>query len=76
MTRKEKYLNSDDLEDSADGGDDYVRHGLNAPKKSPMRRKNKFRPNEFETEKKKKNRNRHYRHSIRYEFDDLERKED
>jgi hypothetical protein len=69
VKRKTYFLNSYLLEDPTDESDNYSNPGLNAPKRSPMRRKEKFRTKEFKTEGKNKERRRNYRSSIRYDFD-------
>ena len=72
MKRKTYFLNSCFLEDSTDTSDDFSDVGLIAPKRSPMRRKEKFRTKEikdFKTEGKNKERRRNYRSSIRYDFE-------
>ena len=56
------------LEDSHDESDDYSGLGLSEPKRSPMRRKEKFRTKDFQAEKKHKERKRGYRNKIQYDF--------
>ena len=67
---KETYSrNKAESEDSFDEADDYNNPGLNAPKHSPMRRKEKFREKEFRAEKKHKERKRNSRNKIKYDFE-------
>lgn len=67
---KEIYTwNKAELEDSLDDSEDYGSPGLNAPKRSPMHRKEKFRTKDFKTGKKHKNRNRNLRNTIRYDYE-------
>ena len=56
------------LEDSYDESDGYGSLDLSEPKRSPMRRKEKFRTKDFQTERKHKDRKRGYRNKIQYEF--------
>ena len=56
------------LEDSHDESDDYSDRGLSEPKRSPMRRKEKFRTKDFQVEKKHKEHKRGYRNKIQYDF--------
>lgn len=65
--KKEAYFrNTDELDDSLDESDGYSGPGINTPKRSPMRRKAKFRTKEFNTEKKHHDRKRNYR--SKYDF--------
>jgi hypothetical protein len=67
--KKETYSrNRDKLADSYDESDDYSGLGLSEPKRSPMRRKEKFRTKDFQAEKKHKERKRGYRNKIQYDF--------
>jgi hypothetical protein len=67
--KKETYsLNRDELEDSFDEPDHYSDPGLNEPKRSPMRRKEKFRTKDFKSEKKHKDRKRNYHNKYDFEF--------
>ena len=68
MKRQAYFLNKYRPEDSSDESDDYSDHGLNAPKRSPMRRKEKFRNKDKNTEGKHKDRKRGYRNKIQYDF--------
>jgi hypothetical protein len=61
--------NTDELQDSTDDSDDYSDPALYEPKQSPMRRKEKFRTNDFKSEKKHKNHRRDYRSKIKYDFE-------
>ena len=66
---KETYSrNRVELEDSTDESDDYSSPGLNEPRQSPMRRKEKFRTKDFTTEKKHQDRKRNLRNKIKYDF--------
>jgi hypothetical protein len=68
--KKQTYLrNTEELENLADQPDDYFGAGLNAPKRSPMHRKAKFRTKEFITGKKQKERERNYRRKMKYDFE-------
>jgi hypothetical protein len=70
MMEKETYSRNRDVpEDSFDKSGDYSGLGLNAPKYSPMRRKEKFRTKDFKTEKKHKDRKRNLRNKIKYDFE-------
>jgi hypothetical protein len=67
---KETYTwNTAGLEDAFDDSEEYSSPGLNAPKYSPMRRKEKFRTKDFKTEKKPKDRKRNLRNKIKYDFE-------
>jgi hypothetical protein len=67
--KKETYSrNRGKLEDSYDESDDYSGLGLSEPKRSPMRRNEKFKTKDFQTEKKHKARKRGYRNKIQYDF--------
>ena len=67
--KKETYSrNRDEFDDSYDGSDDYSGPDLSEPKRSPMRRKEKFRTKDFQAEKKHKDRKRSYRNKIQYDF--------
>ena len=68
--KKEMYShNKDELEDSYDESDEYSGPGLNEPKRSPMRRKEKFRAKDFQTEKKHKDRKRNQHNKLKYDFE-------
>lgn len=56
------------LEDLSDESDYYTDPDLNAPKQSPMRRKEKFRTRAFQAAKEHKERKRGYRNKIQYDF--------
>lgn len=56
------------LEDSFDESDGYTDPDLNAPKQSPMLRKEKFRTKDFQAERKHKERKRGYRNKIQYDY--------
>lgn len=60
------------LEDLSDESDGYTGPDLNAPKQSPMRRKEKFRTRGFKAERKHKERKRGYRNKIQYDYGFLE----
>jgi len=60
------FRNTDELDDSFDEPDVSAGPGLNAPKRSPMRRKFKFRTKELKTGKKHQDRKRNYRN--KYDF--------
>lgn len=67
--KKETYFrNKGKLEDSYDESDGYSGHGLSEPKRSPIRRKEKFRTKDFQAERKRKDRKRGYRNKIQYDF--------
>ncbi len=67
--KKETYFrNKDKFDDSYDESDDFSGPGLSEPKRSPMRRKEKFRTKDFQAEKKHKDRKRGYRNKIQYDF--------
>ena len=67
--KKETYSrNSGKREESYDESEEYSGPGLSEPKRSPMRRKEKFRTKEFQAEKKHKERKRGYRNKIQYDF--------
>lgn len=61
--------NTDMLDDSFDAYGDYNDSGLNAPKRSPMRRKEKFRAKDSETDTDHKDRKRKNRHKLKYDFE-------
>ena len=68
--QKDPYpWNTDELQDSFDESEDYSSPGLNEPKRSPMRRKEKFRTKDFEMEKKHKDHKRNLRNKIKYDFE-------
>jgi hypothetical protein len=69
VKRQTYFLNKYRSEDSSDESDDYADPGLNAPKRSPMRRKEKFRNKDKQTGGKHKDRKRNDRSTIRYDFD-------
>jgi hypothetical protein len=68
MKRQIYSHNSYPSEDSSDESDSYTDPDLNAPKQSPMRRREKFRTKDFQAEKKHKERKRGYRNKIQYDF--------
>ena len=68
MKRQIYSHNTQPLEDSIDESDDYTDSDLNAPKQSPMRRKEKFRIRTFQAERKHKERKRGYRNKIQYDY--------
>ena len=68
--KKENYFrNSDELDDSPDEPDDYFGPVLNAPKHSPMRRKERFRTKDFKTEIKLKGCKQNWRSHLKYDFE-------
>ena len=68
--KKEMYFRDrDELDDSHDESDDDSGSGLNEPKRSPMRRKERFRTKDFQAEKKQKDRKRNYHHKLKYDFE-------
>jgi hypothetical protein len=70
VVEKKIYLrDEEELNDLTDESDDYSGSGLNEPKQSPMRRKERFRTKDFKTEKKHKERKRHLRNKIKYDFE-------
>ena len=68
LKKDSKLQNSDEdaLEDGLDEPEDYTGSSSNEPKRSPMRRKEKFRDKDFQMEKKHKNRKRNL--PDRYDF--------
>ena len=67
--KKETYLRDrDEIDDSYDESDDYSGPGISEPKRSPMRRKEKFRTKDFQAEKKHKDRKRGFRDKLQYDF--------
>lgn len=68
MKRQIYSLNSYPLKDSSDESDGYADRDLNAPKQSPMRRREKFRTKDFQAKRKHKERKRGYRNKIQYDF--------
>lgn len=67
--KKETYLRDrDELDDSYDESDDYSGPGISEPKRSPMRRKEKFRTKDFQAEKKQKDRKRGFRDKLQDDF--------
>ena len=69
MKRQAYLLNVYRPGDPSDESDDYSDPGLNAPKRGPIRRKEKFRNKYEKTEGKHKDRKRNDRSSIRYDFE-------
>jgi len=69
MKTKSNIQETEELDDLSDESDDYTGLSLNAPKRSPIRRKEKFRAMEFKTEKKHKDRKRSYRNRMKDEFE-------
>ena len=67
--KKETFRNRDELDESNDESDDYSGSGVNEPKRSPMRRKERFRTKDFQAEKKQKDRKRNYRNTVKYDFE-------
>jgi hypothetical protein len=68
--KKDMYSrNRDELDDSYDESDDYIGSGLNEPKRSPMRRKEKFRTKALQKEKEHKDRKRNYHNKLKYDFE-------
>jgi hypothetical protein len=66
--KKETYPRiTDDLEDSTGASGDDDDQGSYEPKRSPMRRKEKFRSTDFREEKKQKDRRRNLRGN-KYDF--------
>ena len=68
MIKEIYYRNTDKSDDSLDESDERSGSGLNEPKQSPMRRKEKFRIKDFKTVKKPKNRKRNLSNKIDFEF--------
>ena len=67
--KKEMYAHDrDQFDDVYDESDDYTGPGLNEPKRSPMRRKEKFRTKGFQAQKKHKGRKRNYPNKINYDL--------
>ena len=58
----------DPFDDSYDESDDYRRPGLSEPKRSPMRRKEKFRTKGFQAHKKHKSRKRNNPDKMNYDL--------
>lgn len=69
MKRQTDMNHAHPLDDLPDESDRYADSGLNAPKRSPMRRKERFRTKDYKTQGKHKNRKRNDRSSIRYDFE-------
>lgn len=69
MKKETPSRNGGELEDSYDESDDYNGPDLSEPKRSPMRRKEKFKTKDFQTEKKHKERKRGSRNKIQYDFE-------
>ncbi len=66
--KKETYpRNTDDWDVSLEAPDDFDGPVLNAPKRSPMRRKEKFRTKDFRSDKEQKDRKRNYRNKIKFD---------
>lgn len=59
---------TEELEDLTDESDDYSGHSGDEPKRSPMRRKEKFRSADFRTKKKPKDQKRSHRNNMKYDF--------
>jgi hypothetical protein len=72
VKKESSFRNTNEEQDSFNESDEFGTPGLNAPKQSPMRRKEKFRTKDFETEKARKKPKRNYRGSIKHDFDDLD----
>jgi hypothetical protein len=68
MKRQINSRNSYPFEDSFDESDGYTDPDLNAPKQSPMRRKEKFKAETFQMQRKRKERKRGYRNKIQYDY--------
>ncbi|MGD9078258.1 MAG: hypothetical protein PVG96_02915 [Desulfobacterales bacterium] len=68
MKKETFFHNRGKLEDSYDESGDYSGPDLSEPKRSPMRRKEKFKTKDFQAEKKHKDRRRGYRNKIQYDF--------
>jgi hypothetical protein len=68
MKQKIDIRETEDFDDLSDESDHYSGDRFNAPKRSPMRRKEKFRTMDFK-EKKHKNHKRSNRNKTKYEFD-------
>jgi hypothetical protein len=68
MKKETLSRNRGKLEDAFDESDGYSDLGLSEPKRSPMRRKEKFKTKDFQAEKKHKERKRGYRNKIQYDF--------
>jgi hypothetical protein len=67
---KETYSwNTAKLEDPFDESGDYSGLGLNEPRRSPMRHKEKSRTKDFKTGKKHKDHKRNLRNKIKYDFE-------
>ena len=68
--KKEMYFRDrNELDDSYDESDDYSGLGLSEPKRSPMRRKERFRTKDFQMEKEQKDRKRNYYNKSKYDFE-------
>ena len=68
--KKEMYFRDrNELDDSYDESDDYSGLGLSEPKRSPMRRKERFRTKDFQMEKEQKDRKRNYHNKLKYDFE-------
>ena len=69
MKKETNSRNRDEFDDSYDESDDFSGPGLSEPKRSPMRRKEKFREKDFQAEKKHKDRKRNHRNKMNYDFE-------
>jgi hypothetical protein len=68
MKKETLSRNRGKLENSYDKSDGYSDLDLSEPKRSPMRRKEKFKTKDFQAEKKHKERKRGYRNKIQYDL--------
>ena len=68
MKNETYFRNRGKLEDSYDESDGYGSLGLSEPKRSPMRRKEKFRTKDFQAGKKHKERKRGSRNKFQYDL--------
>ena len=68
MKRETYFRDTNALDDPSDESDDGSDPGLNAPKRSPMRRKEKFRVKDFKVDNDLKDRKRKKRQKHKYDF--------
>lgn len=69
MMNKPDLQNKEELQEPFEETEDDSDAGFNAPKRSPIRRKAKFRTNDFKTERKDTHRKRKLRSHIRDDFE-------
>ena len=67
MKKEGQGRNTDEFDDAFEEIDAFSGQVLNAPKRSPMRRKEKFRNKDFRTEKERKDRKKNRRNKLKYD---------